>query len=84
MVDPETGDVDRETVIHILRRHGVGVSDDPDNPGSVILIKGNIIESKPLPNRVGRRLLQYFKRTYKIPIHLFYHPEMMEGPSSVQ
>ncbi len=84
MYNQETGEVDRETVIMVLRRNGVGVSDDPDNPGSVVLIKGNIVESKPLPKWVGRRLLQYFQRTYQIHIHYFYHPEMMEGTSTIQ
>jgi hypothetical protein len=77
--DPEAGEVDRDTVILVLRRNGVGVSDDADNPGSVILIKGTTVESKPLPNPVGRRLVQYLKRTYDIPIHFFYHPEMMDN-----
>ena len=53
MYNQETGEVDRETVIMVLRRNGVGVSDDPDNPGSVVLIKDNIVESKKTIVQMG-------------------------------
>ena len=75
--DPETGEVDREQVVQVFRHYRLGASDDPDNPGCIILAKGTILESVPLPNPVSRRLLHYFQRTYGIAIHHFYHPDMM-------
>lgn len=75
--DSETGEVDRETVLLVLRHYHVGVADDPENPGCMILIKDEVVESKPIPKLVGKRLLQYFKRRYGVPIHHFYHPDMM-------
>jgi hypothetical protein len=75
--DPETGDVDREQVIQVLRHYKLGASDDPDNPGCIILAKELILESVPLPNPVSRKMLHYFQRTYGIAIHHFYHPDMM-------
>jgi hypothetical protein len=78
MYDPETGEVDRSTVLTVLPHYKVEVSQDPGTPDCFLLIKGELVASYSLPAMVGRRLLQYFKRTFDIPIHHFYHPEMLD------
>jgi hypothetical protein len=80
MHDIETGEVRRETVLHVLQFHHVEITDpDPVEPTSTLLIRGQIVWSKTLPEWCGRRLVQDLKRTFDIPIHHFYHPEMMVG-----
>jgi hypothetical protein len=77
MIDPETGEVDRETIFVVLRFHKVEISPDPKNLGAMLLVRGDIVESKMIPEAVGRRLVQYLKRRFDIPVHHFYRPEMM-------
>jgi len=80
MFDQETGEVTRDTVFQVLRFHKVEITDpDPVEPDSTLLIRNDIVWSKPIPDWCGRRLLQDFKRTFTIPIHHFYHPEMMSN-----
>lgn len=77
----ETGEVQRVTVLQVLRFYKVEITDpDPVEPESTLLIKADIVWSKPLPELCGRRLIQDLKRTFSIPIHHFYHPEMMTDP----
>jgi len=82
MVDPDTGEVDRETIVLVLRFHKVEVSPDPKNQGAMLLVRGDVVESKTIPKSVGRRLIQYLKRRFDIPIHHFYRPEMMVSASN--
>jgi hypothetical protein len=42
MVDPDTGEVDRETVFNVLRHHGVDVSPDPLQSGNTLMVKGTV------------------------------------------
>lgn len=83
MHDPETGEVDRGTVLTVLRHYKVEVSQDTEDQDCFLLIRGDIVSSKCLPAMVGRRMLQYFKRTFDVPIHHFYHPEMLLLDSTV-
>ena len=77
MSDP--GDVDRAVVIEVLKAQHVSVSVCQDDPtGKTLTIaKGDRIESQKLPNRVGRKMLHYLEFHYGVPIHYFFHPEMM-------
>ena len=81
MSDP--GEVDRAVVIEVLKAQRVSVSVCQDDPtGKTLTIaKGDRIESQKLPNRVGRRMLHYLEFHYGVPIHYFFHPEMMPPPS---
>jgi len=75
------GEVIRETVIDVLRAHHVEVSPQSDSPdGMMILAKGDKLESRIIPKRASKKLLQYFARTYNVPIHLFYNPQMIPKP----
>jgi hypothetical protein len=81
---PEPGDVDRDTVIMVLKLSGVSVSKcTADETGEgYTLCKGDRIEVQQFKPRVARRILHYLQYHYKVPIHFFYHPEMM-GQSAV-
>ena len=81
MFDPETGEVTRATVFQVLSFYKVEITDpDPVERESTLLIKGETVWSKPIPKWCGRRLIQDLKRTFDIPVHHFYHPEMMGKP----
>ena len=71
------GFVSRETVIAVLSRTGVIVTPvHPPKEDTFVLSKGDdILEIKYIPAEVGRNLQQYFRRTFSIPVHYFYHPE---------
>jgi len=74
----EDGFVEREAVIRVLRFHGISVSPQINGPvNMMILAKDDYIEAREFPLEVGRQLLHYFQRKFKIQIHLFYHPEML-------
>ncbi|MGA2991950.1 MAG: hypothetical protein ABSD88_15860 [Candidatus Korobacteraceae bacterium] len=74
----DIGDVAKSVVIEVLRAHGVEVSEQQDGePGMMLLVKGDLLEVRDIPERASKRLLQYFSRTYKIPIHHFYNPQML-------
>lgn len=81
MVDPESGEVDGETILKVLRFHGVETSPDPENPGAMLLVRGTIVKSEPIADWNGRRCVQFLKRTFSIPVHHFYNPEMMVDAS---
>jgi hypothetical protein len=72
----ESGYVNREIVIDILRRHGVGMSPLSGAPEVMILIKGDKIDARPLSDEVSRCVLRYLTRRFNIPIHHFYTPLM--------
>ena len=54
----ETGEVARDVAIMVLRANGVDVSQQADGPqGTLVLAKGDVVEARPLPDRLGRQLL---------------------------
>jgi hypothetical protein len=77
VIDPETGEVDRDTVIAVLRYHRVEVSPDPHEEGNVLMVRGTVARSIPLDPWVKRKTTDFLKRTFAIPIHHFFRPEMM-------
>jgi hypothetical protein len=77
MCDDEAGEVPLANVFRVLRAWRVGASQDPENPGAYLLVKGKVAESKTLPECVSREMLHYLQRKFGIWIHHFYHPEMM-------
>jgi len=77
MVDPDSGEVDRETVLNVLRHHNVDLSPDPLQPGNTLMVKGKVTLSLPLDEWVKRKTTDLLKRRFSIPIHHFFKPEMM-------
>jgi len=77
MVDPDTGEVDRETVFNVLRHHKVDLSPDPLQAGNTLMVKGTVAISLPFDDWVKRKTTDLLKRKFSIPIHHFFRPEMM-------
>jgi hypothetical protein len=73
----DTGKVCKKTVIEVLRCHGVDVSPQEDSDdGTMILAKGDVLETRVIPDEVGKKLLHYLERTFQVPIYHFYNPHM--------
>ena len=80
----ESGSVERSVVVRVLLAHGVEVSPDTESGVSdmMLLVKNDIVVSRVLPPFIGRRTTDYLKRTFSIPIHHFFHPEMAPVPAA--
>jgi hypothetical protein len=78
------GAVDRDTVIGVLTCHHVSIGTDPDCPGQTIFIKGDKIDSRVLEQWVERDVLQFFKRTFGVPIEHFFHPEWANAATKIK
>ena len=77
----ETGIIKREIALYVLRAHGVGAIAQEDSlPDMLVLVKGDILEARRIPEYLGRQLLHYLARKFDIPIHHFYHPELSPFP----
>jgi hypothetical protein len=48
--------------------------------GTMVLAKDNVLETRVIPDEVGKKLLHYFERQFKVPIHHFYNPLMVPIP----
>ena len=81
MFDSESGEVDRDAVLKVLRFHKVEISPDSENKGAMLLVRGSIVKSEPIAEWSSRRFIHYLQRVFDIPIHHFYHPEMMGDAS---
>jgi hypothetical protein len=68
-------DVARETVILVLKAHGVTVTEGGEE--KVTIIKDKRVEVHRLPAIIGHRIVVGFARKFGVPAHLFWHPEMM-------
>ena len=72
----EKVEVLREHVIAVLRSQDVTVTATSQNLEAksitYILQKGDVIEEQTFPPEVGRRMLQYLQRHFKVAIHLFF------------
>jgi hypothetical protein len=81
---PDDGCVDRAIVLSVLRASGVSVSKCSSDPTGemVTLAKGDRIEDQKLPDPVGRHMLHYLDYHFGVPIHHFYHPDMMSNQSA--
>lgn len=42
-----------------------------------ILSKGSTLEEQTFTDPVGKRVLHYLARHFDIPVHFFWHPEMI-------
>lgn len=80
----DDGKVPRATVLEILKTRGIDQS-SPSKPKAgdkpeTTLAKGSdpkeTLNVFALPDRIGRRMLQYLSRKYAVPIHHFYNPDM--------
>jgi hypothetical protein len=74
-VDQDTGAVDQVTVLEVLKCHHVSIGTDQDCPGQTILTRGDKIDARAFTEWVERDALQFFQRTFGVPIAHFYHPE---------
>ena len=74
--------VSRDIVVKVLRRGGVDVSREGNN--FTLAKAGASIQTIVLPSHVGRKMLFRFQFKYGIPIHWFFHPEMIPNPSSTK
>lgn len=77
----DDGAVAKDTVVQVLRAHKIDVSDVDGSPMPTVKVaKGgdpeHTLKAYPLPDMLNRRMLQHLARTYGVPIHHFYHPEM--------
>ena len=72
--------VRREVAIIALRAAKVGVSENQD--GTVTLIKGNKIDVMVFEPELEKKILFRFQYRYGVPIHWFYHPEMIPTDGS--
>jgi hypothetical protein len=79
MHDSESGQVHKDSILAVLRFHQVEVVVDSEQEGNFLLVRGDIVKSVAIEEWSERRFVQYLKRTFDIPIHHFYHPEMMGG-----
>jgi hypothetical protein len=77
MIDPDTGEVDRETVFNVLRHYKVDVSPDPLEPENTLMVRGTVAISLPLDPWIKRKTTDLLKRKFGIPVHHFFRPEMM-------
>ena len=70
--------VPRRSVLEVLARHGVDVSDYPDGAQSSLVKDGYppLVLVLTIPDPVENRLLQRLQRKFDIPIHHFYNPLM--------
>jgi hypothetical protein len=80
----DEGAVDRDTVLEFLTCHHVSIGTDLDCPDQTVFIKGDKIDSRKLDEWVERDVLQFFKRTFGVPIEHFFHPEWARGPRIVK
>jgi len=82
----ETGEVLRETVVSVLSSQGVTVTpklaDEKRRTVTYILQKNDCLEEQTFGTLVGRRMLHYLDRKFKVPIHLFFHPELAPATTS--
>lgn len=75
----ESGEVDREVALQVLRQNGVSVLISGDE---YTLSKNEAIEAHKLQSPLSRRMVHYLSRTFKVSIHLFYNPDMQPGPTA--
>jgi hypothetical protein len=73
----DTGKVVRKTVIEVLRAYGVEVSPQESAPnGMMTLSQGDVLDSRIIPEEVGKKMLHYLERKFQIPLHHFYNPHL--------
>jgi len=68
-----SGEVDKDSVLRVLRANSVSVSHDQAT-NEYTISKGDLTEVHVLSARLSRRMVHYFARKYDIHIHLFYNP----------
>lgn len=73
------GAVGRDTVIRVLREHGVSISQQQDGPpGMLVLAKGDVLEARRLPTVCRKNLLRRLERKFNIQLAIFYNPNMIQ------
>ena len=78
------GEVPRKDFLRVLEAHGCTVPRDSGEEWLQVLLvdkTGTVIERARYPQRVPRKtLLHRVSRKLEIPIHFFFHPEMITAP----
>jgi hypothetical protein len=67
--------VSRDTVIKALKASNVDISRDGDK--FTLAKEGVPIETLVLPQAIEKKMLFRFQYRYGVPIHWFFHPEMI-------
>ena len=68
--------VPKAVVLRILREAGVRVYAQPNCPGSLVLAKGDVLDTyDSLPDVIGRSLLGRFSAKYGVPAAQFWEPQ---------
>jgi hypothetical protein len=68
--------VSRDVVLSVLRAHGVECYPSELDSNVIVLTKGELYEAQALPEAIGRRMLDRFKRKFDVPIHHFFNPHL--------
>jgi hypothetical protein len=71
--EADSGAIDRETFLKVVKRHGVDVSPDPDKPGHTLFMKDDMLDSRVLHEWIDRDILRFFSRTCAIPMASFFN-----------
>jgi hypothetical protein len=74
-------DVDRATVLSVLRFHGVDACQDTHNPtpDSFKLSRGPVVFSMTLSSWVPKRVLRNLERKFNIYLHHFFQPSLIDS-----
>ena len=70
------GYVGRETVIKVLQRCGVAVSEH-GSKDMFILEKGDTVIVEVLGPTVNRQMIHHLSWKFNVPIHYFYNPNVI-------
>jgi hypothetical protein len=66
--------VPRDHVLEVLRQHGVDVF---ESEGTTYLTKNDVHKAFNLPDRLHRRMLHQLSRTFGVPVHFLFRPELL-------
>ncbi len=73
--NPVPGAVKRSIVLDVLKKHNVFVA---AKSNEFTLNKGDIVEVYRFPDPLHRRMIHRLSRKFDIPIHHFYHQELID------
>lgn len=77
---PSVSEIPRSQFFQVLEAHGISVLDHGDGEWVEALLvgrDGTVIEKRSYPKSIPRRMLHRMSRKLDIPIHYFFHPEML-------
>lgn len=77
---PSDSEIPRSQFFQVLEAHGISVLERDDGEWVDALLVGKdetVIEKASYPESIPRRMLHRMSRKLDIPIHYFFHPEML-------